>query len=61
MNQDHAHVMPVDDWVAHTPSEECVCCPWVNPVKREDGSMGWVVVHHGLDGRELPTDTEEGT
>lgn len=37
----------------HDVSEDCVCGPTVEPVKRDDGSVGWVVVHHSLDGREL--------
>jgi hypothetical protein len=48
---DH-HVVPVDDLVEHDDSEDCVCGPTTEPVKREDGSMGWLVVHHALDGRE---------
>jgi len=29
-----------------------VCGPTVEPVVRDDGSMGWLIVHHSLDGRE---------
>lgn len=47
------HVMPLADLVEHEDSEDCVCGPTPNPVKREDGSVGWVHVHHSLDGREL--------
>lgn len=47
------HVVPIDDLIAHDrTSEECPCGPTSEPVKREDGSVGWVVVHHSLDGRE---------
>jgi hypothetical protein len=36
-----------------TGEPDCVCGPEVRPEKREDGSMGWLIVHHSLDGREL--------
>lgn len=50
---DRVFVIPVDDLVAHEEeSEDCICGPRVEPVKREDGSIGWVVIHHALDGRE---------
>lgn len=53
------HVVPVGDLIDHDSSggQPCVCVPTTKPVKAEDGSMGWVVVHHSLDGREL---TEPG-
>ena len=48
------HVVPTDDLVLHDSSggQPCVCGPTTVPVEREDGSMGWMVVHHSLDGRE---------
>lgn len=46
------HVVPVDDLVEHECGEECVCGPQTEPVEHEDGSFGWVLVHHALDGRE---------
>lgn len=46
------HVMPVNDLIEHTDSDDCVCGPTSDPVKRLDGSVGWVVVHHSLDNRE---------
>lgn len=46
------HVMSINDLVEHTCSEDCVCGPTPDPVKRDDGSVGWVIVHHSLDGRE---------
>jgi hypothetical protein len=50
---DRVHVTPIDDLIEHDlESEDCACGPATRPVKREDGSMGWVVVHHSLDGRE---------
>ncbi len=46
-------VVPVDDLIAHDAfSDDCTCGPTSEPVKRDDGSMGWVLVHHSLDGRE---------
>lgn len=46
------HVVPLGDLVEHLP-EDCVCGPRTEPVPRDDGSMGWLIVHHSLDGREL--------
>lgn len=41
------------DLIEHdTEGDDCVCGPTAEPVKREDGSVGWVIVHHSLDGRE---------
>lgn len=45
------HVVPVNDLIDH-PDDDCPCGPTIEPVEREDGSFGWVVVHHSLDGRE---------
>ena len=49
---DTLHVSPVGDLIDHTADDDCPCGPRTEPVQREDGSMGWVVVHHSLDGRE---------
>lgn len=50
---DVVHVYPVGDLVEHdTNSDQCVCGPEAEAVKRDDGSVGWVVSHHSLDGRE---------
>ena len=46
-----AHVVPVHDVVEHEPTE-CVCSPSAEMVKRDNGSIGWVEVHHALDNRE---------
>lgn len=46
------HTYPVGDTVEHEISQECVCGPTVEPVPRSDGSMGWHLLHHSLDGRE---------
>lgn len=51
------HVMPINDPIEHEDAgTDCVCGPEERPVEHEDGSVGWVVVHNSLDGREL---TEE--
>lgn len=49
---DDVHVMPVADLIEHE-WQDCPCQPLVEPVPRDDGSMGWLVTHHSLDGREL--------
>jgi len=48
------HVYPVNDLVEHDTEHgtDCVCGPRVRPVVRDDGSIGWVITHHSLDGRE---------
>lgn len=47
------HVYPINDHIAHdTETDDCVCGPTIEPVKRDDGSVGWVLTHHSLDGRE---------
>jgi hypothetical protein len=48
------HTYPVNDLVAHlTDGQDCPCGPTTEPVERVDGSFGWHVIHHSLDGREL--------
>ncbi|WP_346536960.1 hypothetical protein [Micromonospora sp. DPT] len=46
--------MPINDLIQHDSSggQDCVCGPTEQPVKGEDGSVRWMVVHHSLDGRE---------
>ena len=47
------HVYPANDLIEHvTDSDECACGPTSEPVERDDGSTGWLVTHHSLDGRE---------
>lgn len=46
------HVVPVADLVAHDTDDDCPCGVSSQAVARDDGSVGWVVVHHSLDGRE---------
>lgn len=48
------HVVPVGDLIAHTSDDDCACGPTAKPVQRDDGSISWLMVHHSLDGRELP-------
>lgn len=45
------HVVPVNDLIDHL-DEDCPCGPTVEAVFRDDGSNGWLVTHHSLDGRE---------
>ena len=52
MSADTWHVMPVNDLIEHV-DDDCPCGPTTHPVKRDDGSIGWVIIHHSLDGREL--------
>lgn len=48
------HVVPLGDGIQHDTDDDgdCVCGPTTSAVFREDGSTGWVVAHHSLDGRE---------
>lgn len=44
-------VLPRNDQVAHEHSDDCVCGPEVVPVEAASCGIGWVRVHHALDGR----------
>ncbi|MCM8552332.1 hypothetical protein [Streptomyces sp. STCH 565 A] len=49
------HVTPIGDQVDHDTSSadaDCVCGPEARPVTQADGAVGWLLVHHSLDGRE---------
>ena len=35
-----------------TDGGHCPCGPTTEAVTREDGSNGWLVVHHSIDGRQ---------
>jgi len=49
------HTYPPNDLVEHdTSGRECVCGPDTEAVAAPDGSFGWLVSHHSLDGREMP-------
>jgi hypothetical protein len=50
---DTLHVVPVNDLIEHDTSGDCICGPETILVERDDGSFGWLVSHHSLDGREL--------
>lgn len=45
------HIVPMGDLVEHLHTD-CPCGPTDVPVERDDGSIGWYVRHHSLDGRE---------
>jgi hypothetical protein len=50
------HVYPLNDLIEHDRSDEdgsaCPCGPETRPVERENGSIGWLIIHPSLDGRE---------
>lgn len=48
------HTYPVNDIVEHDTEHDgdCICGPTVEAVFLEDGSNGWQIIHHSLDGRE---------
>lgn len=51
MNTMHAY--PMNDLMEHeTDGEDCVCGPAVRHIKHDDGTSGWIILHHSLDGRE---------
>lgn len=52
VDDNEMHVVPDRDMVEHSP-DDCICGPRTEPVKRENGSYGWMVIHSSLDGREL--------
>ncbi|MFF7308166.1 hypothetical protein [Streptomyces sp. NPDC008137] len=52
------HVVPLGDAVEHTADDDCVCGPTAKPITRDDGSIGWLMIHHSLDGRELTEDDQ---
>ena len=53
MTDGDVHVYPVGDLIDHDiDGGDCPCGPRIEAVKRDDGSYGWVLVHHSLDNRE---------
>jgi hypothetical protein len=47
------HTYPVNDLIEHdTDGSDCSCGPTTEPVPLDDGTIGWQVIHHSLDGRE---------
>lgn len=55
MSNTAMQVIPMNDLLEHDTedAEDCPCGPRVEAVFREDGSNGWVIIHHSLDGREV--------
>jgi hypothetical protein len=48
------HTYPANDLIEHlTDGQDCPCGPTDEPVLRDDGSYGWQIIHHSLDGREM--------
>lgn len=53
MTTSERHVAPIWDGIDHEiEGTECVCGPEVIPVPAADGSIGYLIVHASLDGRE---------
>ena len=53
-DRDTVHVSPIGDLIEHdTEGDGCLCGPSLEAVPREDGTYGWVMTHHALDGREF--------
>lgn len=47
------HICPVGDLIDHdTDGDDCPCGPTTIPHERDDGTYGWLIRHHSLDGRE---------
>lgn len=44
------HVLPIGDLVEHVSDDDCLCGPTAKPIKVDDGSMQWLMIHHSLDG-----------
>lgn len=40
------------DLITHEVDADCPCLPHVVPIERDDGTIGWIVVHHAWDGRQ---------
>lgn len=48
------HVVPNNDYIKHNlETNHCVCGQRIERVVEDDGSVGWLIVHHSLDGREF--------
>lgn len=48
------HLYPENDVIDHdTDSDDCWCGPKTSPTKEPDGSIGWVILHNSIDGREF--------
>lgn len=54
MAKGDSHVYPLRDTIEHdTESDDCICGPQVEAVPREDGTFGWIFMHHALGGRAV--------
>lgn len=49
---DTIHVVPAGDTMEHPLNADCACKPACEPIERDDGTIGWLYVHHSQDGRE---------
>lgn len=49
---DTVHLTPLNDDIAHTKTDDCVCGPVAQVVLRPDRADAWIHTHHSLDGRE---------
>jgi phenylacetate-coenzyme A ligase PaaK-like adenylate-forming protein len=50
-----AHVTPLGDTFCHqtdTDEADCPCGPQTRPIELPEGRIGWLHIHHSLDGRE---------
>ena len=47
-----AHVVPRGDLIEHDTDGECVCGPTDVAAEVQGSVIGFVTVHHSLDGRE---------
>lgn len=55
------HVVPIGDLVEHTSDDDCSCGPTSNPIKGDDGTISWLMIHHSLDGRERGEADQDST
>ena len=48
------HTYPVNDLIEHDTENDdaCICGPTTEAVFDDEGSNGWQIIHHSLDGRE---------
>ena len=57
---DTYHVYPTGDLIEHEATGDgCPCGPALEAVPRDDGSYGWLLTHHSLDGREKSEPKED--
>lgn len=59
----HVHVLPLGDALPHDEGNDgdCPCGPTTDPCPRDDGTIGWLITHHSLDGREQHERKEAAT